>query len=306
MQIKKMNKSPLVSIIILNYNQTDITCAFLESTRQLAYKNYEIIVIDNASADNPSAQIEAGNYPNTRLIISAKNLGFTGGNNLGIRESEGEYVFIVNNDTEVTPYLIDLLLKPFMADATVGVTCPKIRFFDHPDIIQYAGFFPMNHYTGRTFAIGSREKDNGQYDQERETYGAHGAAMMVKREVIDHVGAFEDNFFIYYEEWDWSSRIRKAGYKIIYQGKALIYHKESITMGKESAIKAYYHTRNRLLYMRRNTNFIQFMVFTAFLLFLIVPKSLIKYAVKQQKSHQQAFIRGLLWHINPQKFSLKI
>jgi len=301
-----MNKKPLVSIVILNYNQTKVTCEFLESTRLLTYENYETIVVDNASKQNPVEEINNGSYPNVKLIISDKNLGFTGGNNLGISKAKGDYIFIVNNDTEVTPNLLELLLEPFLRDGKVGVTCPKICFFERPDIIQYAGFFPMNHFTGRTFAVGSREEDKGQHDFERETYGAHGAAMMVKREVIDKVGAFENDFFIYYEEWDWSTRIRKADYKIIYQGQAVVFHKESITMGKESAVKAYFHTRNRLLYMRRNTTSIQLFAFTLFLIFFIIPKSVVKYTVNKQVSHLKAFIRGLLWHVNRQKFSLKI
>jgi GT2 family glycosyltransferase len=292
-----MGENPLVSIITLNYNQTDITCEFLESTRKFTYDNYEIIVVDNASHTDPTEQIRNGNYPKIRLIICEENLGFTGGNNLGMREAKGDFVFIVNNDTEVTDTLLELLLEPFYQDSSIGVVSPKIRFYQHPEIIQYAGFQPINPYTGRTWAIGSREKDFGQYDESRETYGAHGAAMMVKREVIDKVGMFQDNFFIYYEEWDWSSRIRNAGYKIYYQAKAVIYHKESITMGKESAIKAYYHTRNRILYMRRNTTGFQLLIFLLFLVFLVIPKSLIKYLSKRQFRHLIAFMKGILWNL---------
>ncbi len=300
-----MQEKPFVSIITLNYNQTDITCEFLESTKKFTYDNFEIIVIDNASHADPTEQISRGEYPNVRLIISDKNLGFTGGNNLGIKEAKGDFVFIVNNDTEVTNNLLELLLEPFYQDSSIGVVSPKIRFFHHPEIIQYAGFKPINPYTGRTGAVGSREKDLGQHDISGETYGAHGAAMMVKREVIERVGMFPENFFIYYEEWDWSSRISRAGYKIFYQAKALIYHKESITMGKESAIKAYYHTRNRILFMRRNTTSFQLLVFLLFLTTLIIPKSLIKYIRKRQFNHLKAFVRGVLWNVKLSNSAVK-
>src|SRR5690606_27285476 len=113
----------------------------------------------------------------------------------------------------------------------IGVTCPKIKFFHHPDTIQYAGFNPINVYTGRTTAVGSKEIDNGQHNNSGFTHAAHGCAMMVKKEVIEKVGMFPEKFFIYYEELDWSARILNAGYKIFYQGSALIFHKESITMG---------------------------------------------------------------------------
>ncbi|MGD1890231.1 MAG: glycosyltransferase family 2 protein [Cyclobacteriaceae bacterium] len=294
---------PLVSLIALNYNQTDITCEFLESTRNLTYPNYEIIVIDNGSTINPKEQIEAGNYPKTRLIVSEKNLGFTGGNYLGMREANGDFIFIVNNDTEVTEDLLDELLAPFSMDENVGVVSPKIKFFHHPDIIQYAGFKPINPYTGRTGAVGSREKDEGQHNQLRETFGAHGAAMMGKRSVIEDVGMFADNFFIYYEEWDWSARIRRAGYKIYYQPNAVIYHKESITMGKESAIKAYYHTRNRILFMRRNSKKIPLIIFTVFFTMAVVPKSLLRYLRNSQFEHIKAFAKGVTWNLTSSSVS---
>lgn len=288
---------PLISIIALNYNQTDITCEFLESTKKLTYPNYEVIIIDNASKIDPTAQIEEGKYPNTRVLVSDVNLGFTGGNNLGMREAKGDFVFIVNNDTEVTPNLLEELLAPFSMSDRVGVVSPKIKFFHHPEVIQYAGFKPINPYTGRTGAVGSREEDQGQHDQLSETYGAHGAAMMVKKDVIEEVGMFADNFFIYYEEWDWSARIRRAGYKIYYQPKAVIYHKESITMGKESAIKAYYHTRNRILYMRRNSKKFQLFVFAVFFTMMVAPKAVLKYLRNAQFEHLKAFTRGVAWNL---------
>lgn len=291
-----MKETPLVSIIALNFNQTDVTCAFLESTKKLKYSHFETIVVDNASDVDPTEQIRQGNYPNVRLIISEENLGFTGGNNLGMRNARGEFIFIVNNDTEVTPDLINLLLAPFYQDERIGVVSPKIKFYDHPNIIQYAGFQPMNPYTGRTETVGGRQEDDGRYDTPGETNGAHGAAMMVKKEVIETVGMFADNFFIYYEEWDWSTRIRRAGYKIYYQPRATIFHKESITMGKESAIKAYYHTRNRILYMRRNSERGQFLAFAAFFAVFAVPKAVLKYATNLQFKHLNAFARGIIWN----------
>lgn len=296
-------RSPLISIITLTWNQTKITCEFLESTKNLKYKNYEILVCDMGSDVDPTDEINNGNFPNTRVLRSETNLGFSGGNNWGIRQAKGEYIFIVNNDTEITPDLLDVLLEPFLENEEIGVTCPKIRFYHHPDTIQYAGFNPINIFTGRTTAVGSLEKDNGQHDTSGYTYGAHACAMLVKREVIEKVGVFPEKFFIYYEEWDWSSRIIKAGYKIYYQAKGLIYHKESITMGKKSAIKVYYHTRNRILFMRRNTNIPQFFVFMIFFSFLAAPKAIFKFAVAKQFQHLKSYIKGITWNLTTSKYS---
>jgi GT2 family glycosyltransferase len=294
---------PLVSIIALNYNQTTVTCEFLESTKLLTYRNFETIIVDNGSGINPTEQLKAGNYPNLKILLSEKNLGFTGGNNLGMLHAKGDFIFIVNNDTEVTPDLIERLLEPFYEDATIGVVCPKIRFFHNPNVIQYAGFHKMNLLTGRTWAVGSKEEDKGQHDGAGPTHCAHGAAMMVKREVIEKVGMFADKFFIYYEESDWSARIIRAGFKIYYNGKGLIYHKESITMGKESAVKVYYHTRNRILYMRRNTNKLQLAGFLMFFTFFTFPKSVLRYTLKGQFEHLKSFLRGTFWNVTTSSYS---
>ncbi|HTI07362.1 MAG TPA: glycosyltransferase family 2 protein [Puia sp.] len=298
-----LKEQPLISIVTLTWNQTEVTCQFLESTRNLTYKNYEILVCDMGSNIDPTAQINAANYPNTRVLRSEKNLGFTGGNNWGMRQAKGDFVFIVNNDTEVTPELLDVLVEPFFQDPTIGVTCPKIRFYQQPDMIQYAGFNPINTLTGRTTAVGSKEIDKGQCDVSGYTHGAHGCAMLVSREIIEKIGMFPENFFIYYEEWDWSARILKAGYHIYYQAKGLIYHKESITMGKQSAIKVYYHTRNRILYMRRNTSFGQFAVFISFFILFSAPKAVITYLFKRQFQHLKSFLKGMTWNLSASKYS---
>jgi GT2 family glycosyltransferase len=294
---------PLISIVTLNWNQTDVTCAFLESCRSLIYPNFEIIVCDMGSNIDPTDRILNSGYPNTKVMRSETNLGFTGGNNWGMRFAKGEYIFIVNNDTEVTPDLLNKLVQPFLDDPKIGVTSPKIRFFQKKDLIQYAGFNPINVFTGRTTAVGSLQVDNGQFDQSGYTYGAHGCAMLVSRKIIDMVGMFPEKFFIYYEEWDWSARILRAGYKIWYVGDALIYHKESITMGKKSSIKVYYHTRNRILYMRRNTNFIQFTVFISYFVLIAAPKSIALFLYHKQFDHLKSFLRGAFWNLKTSSYS---
>jgi GT2 family glycosyltransferase len=290
-------ETPLISIITLNYNQADITCAFLESTRRLTYPNYEILVCDMASNTDPTAQITAGNYPHTRVLRSQKNLGFAGGNNWGMRQAKGEFFFIVNNDTEVTPDILGKLIRPFYEHRDIGVTCPKIKYFSNPNIIQYAGFNPMNVYTGRTTSIGLMEEDRGQYDTSRPTSAAHGCAMMVKKEILERVGMFAEKFFLYYEEWDWSARIVRAHYKIWYTADAEIYHKESLTVGKTNPIKVYYHTRNRILYMRRNSNPFQFAVFAVVFALFVVPKTTVRFFARKEFLQLRYFVKGILWNL---------
>ena len=288
---------PLVSIITLNYNQTEATCAFLESTRCLQYPRYEVLVCDMASVSDPAPQVLAGNYPHTRLLKSKENRGFAGGNNWGMKQANGSFYFIVNNDTEVTPDLLDKLIQPFYNDPLIGVTCPKIKYFNNPDIIEYAGFNPMNVYTGRTTSIGLKEEDKGQYNESRPTSAAHGCAMMVKKEVVDKVGMFAEKFFLYYEEWDWSARIIRAGFKIWYTSDAEIYHKESLTVGKANPIKVYYHTRNRILYMRRNSNLFQLFIFSLVFTFFVVPKTFAIFLSRREFLQVRYFVKGILWNL---------
>ena len=291
------SSTPLISIITLNYNQSAVTLDFLESARNLRYRNFEILVCDMASHEDVAAIIDPTRYPNTRLLLSPKNLGFAGGNNWGMRQARGDYFFIVNNDTVLTEDILDKLLRPFSEDPAIGVTSPRIMYYDHPNIIQYAGFNPMNMYTGRTTIIGEKEEDRGQYDMSRETAGSHGCAMLVKKDIIARTGMFPEKFFLYYEEWDWSARILKAGYKIWYTADAKIYHKESISVGKSNPMKTYYHTRNRILYMRRNTTWFQLLIFTLFFSFFSLPKSVLGYLVRGQFDHLGNFLRGVAWNL---------
>lgn len=291
-----MSRLPFVSFITINYNQAAVTCQMLDSTRLLTYRNFEVIVVDNASAEDPTPLIAQGNYEGVRVILSDKNLGFSGGNNVGIKAAKGDYYFFLNNDTVVTPDLLEQLLQPFQKDPTVGVVCPKIRFFDHPNVIQYAGYHPLSKYTGRTWAIGLEEQDHGQYDVSGPTHFAHGAAMMVKKEVLAKTGTWEESYFLYYEELDWSARIRRAGFQIYYQAQALIYHKESMSVGKANPMKVYYHIRNRLWFMRRNTQGWPLFVFCVYYFLLAVPKAFMVHLVKREWPYLKAIKEAIKWN----------
>lgn len=295
--------NPLVSIITLNYNGTDTTCSFLESAQNLRYKNFEILVCDMNSDVDPTRQITGKNFPATTLLKSNENLGFAGGNNWGMRQAKGDFYFIVNNDTELTPDLLDKLLAPFFANQQIGVVCPKIKYYHNPDYIQYAGFAKMNMFTGRTHTIGDKQKDDGRFDTAGYTNGAHGCAMMVKKEVADKTGMFPEKFFLYYEEWDWSMRILNAGYKIYYEPSAVIYHKESMSVGKESLLKEYYLSRNRILFMRRNCNAFQLAVFTVFYCCFTLPKTIISYLIAGKFSRLKTYIKALWWNATHSKHS---
>ncbi|HEY4335032.1 MAG TPA: glycosyltransferase family 2 protein [Puia sp.] len=289
---------PLISVIALNWNTTAVTCDFLLSIRkQNTYPNIEVIVVDNASNEDPSDQFLQA-YPGALVVRNSTNLGFSAGNNAGIRKASGDYLFIVNNDTEFTPGLLEGLLEVYEEHPDAGIVCPKFHYFFDKGTIEYAGYYPVNIFTGRNSMIGCREKDHGQYDQMKETHYAHGGAMMVPRRVIEEVGVMPEEFFLYYEEFDWSEQIKRHGFKVYYQPKSLIYHKESMTTGKSSPLKTFYLTRNRILFMRRNTPPLAFSLFALYFVVFTIPKNTLTYLVRGQKEHLNSFWKGILWQFN--------
>jgi GT2 family glycosyltransferase len=289
---------PLVSVITLNWNGLEVTTELLRSIQKHnTYPNIEVIVVDNASTVDPTSALTPI-YPGLKVIRNQQNLGFSAGNNVGIRAAKGDYLFIINNDTEFTPGLIEGLLEVFSKYPDAGIASPKFHYFFHKGTIEYAGYQSVNIFTGRNGMIGSKEKDEGQYNEIMPTHYAHGGAMMVPRKVIDEVGLLHEGFFLYYEEFDWCNQIKKKGYKVYYQPKSLIYHKESMTTGKESPLKTYYITRNRILYMRRNVPLPGLLVFLAYFALFTIPKNTLQFILKKQKDHLRSFWKGILWHFN--------
>ncbi len=288
-----------VSIITVNFNHSYVTDEMLDSIAKVGgYPNLEIIVVDNGSLENPVPAWQL-KYPHVQFIRSDKNLGFAGGNNLGFKAATGDYLFFVNNDTVFTDGLIQTLAETLAVNASVGVVSPKLLYFDDPGMLQYAGYTPMNYYTARNSCIGQFERDNGQYDHLLgETGFAHGAAMMVKREAIEKAGLMAENFFLYYEELDWCDRIKRSGYAIWVNMRATIYHKESISVGKKSALKEYYMNRNRLLFTRRNAPAFARIFFWIYFLFIVTPRNLVDYTKTKNYDFIPQLFRAIWWNIS--------
>ncbi len=295
-----MNQQPLVSIITVNYNQAAVTADLLRSLSCLHYRHFEMIVVDNASVE-PSVFLK-DEFPFITYVASKENSGFAGGNNLGLRYAKGEFVFFINNDTEVTPDLVDTLVHHLRQNPSCGMACPKIKFFQQPDTIQYAGCTDMHPLTSRTYAIGSMQKDDGQFDETQKTGMPHGASMMVPMNVINEVGPMFEVFFLYYEELDWAARIKAAGYTVHYVGAVTIYHKESVSTGRHSPFKTYYIYRNRLLYIRRNYKALNYFIASSFFLLVSSPVHIVKHLLKGERKHAGAIVKALLWNVQHPAF----
>ena len=279
-----------LSIITVNYNGLNDTCALIDSIT--FNEDMEVIVVDNGSKED-EASILQKRYPTIRVIPSDKNIGFAGGNNLGIKAAKGKYLYLINNDTVFKDFNPQILIKRLELSPKIGMVCPKIRFAWDNNPIQYAGYTPLSKITIRNKAIGFGEEDKGQYDTPHQTPYAHGAAMMLKREVIDKVGLMPECYFLYYEELDWSMMITRAGYEIWYEPASTIYHKESQSTGQNSPLRTYYITRNRLLLVKRNMKGLQKYFAYAYLQMIVATRDKLKYLIEGQTDLFKATTKGL-------------
>lgn len=285
-----MHQECKLSIITVNYNGIKDTCALIET---IPFNEYlEVIVVDNASTQN-EASIIRKQFPKVKVIRSEKNLGFAGGNNLGINAAKGKYIFLINNDTVFKEFNIDSLIHRLESSLNIGIVCPKIRFAWGTNPIQFAGYTPLSRITIRNQAIGFGEEDYGQYDTAHPTPYAHGAAMLIKREAINKVGLMSEDYFLYYEEIDWSMMFTRAGYEIWFDPACTVYHKESQSTGQDSPLRTYYITRNRLLLVKRNWHSIYKYLAYCYLMCLVAPRDIIKHILKGRLDLSKAVYRGV-------------
>ena len=279
-----------LSIITINYNGLKDTCELIESIP--FNKEMEVIVVDNASTQD-EASIISEKYPHVKVIRSKQNLGFAGGNNLGIKEAKGKYILLINNDTYFKEFNIDVLTERLESSDRIGIVCPKLRFAWGSNPIQFAGYTPLSPITVRNQAIGFGEEDKGQYNTAHPTPYAHGAAILIKREAIAKVGLMPECFFLYYEELDWSMMFTRAGYEIWYDPACTVFHKESQTTGQNSPLRTYYITRNRLLLVKRNYKGISKYLSYIYLIGIVAPRDIIKYTLKGRFDLVKSVCKGL-------------
>ena len=289
--------SPAVSIITVNYHQREVTADLLRSLSLAGYPNLQVILVDNES-DGRDGDYYREIFPGLTFLHSPENLGFAGANNLGIKAASGDYLFFVNNDTEVGPELIPHLLSGFDSPE-VGAVSPVIRYAEDPAKVQFAGYTQIHPLTGRNKPL--REVQPGQWT---ESPYFHGAAVMIPRWVIGQVGPMPEDYFLYYEELDWSAILRREGYRIRVAQEVFILHKESISTGKNSPLKQYYQTRNRIHFMKLHSKW--YALFLGFFVLISLPKNLLTLAPAHRKAFrlacEDALIRRRFGWKNPKAF----
>ena len=239
---------PLVSVVIINWNGEDILRECLSSLFTQNYRNIQVIVLDNNSKDKSKEIIK--NFKKVELIEGDKNLGFAQGNNVAYAKAKGEYVLLLNNDTIVTKNFLKHLVAFLEKDKDIGIVQPKILYKGNPSyndntINSIGAFFTP---TGFLYYPGYGKKSNlSMYSRENEIFSAYGACMLVRKKLIDKIGLFDSDFFLYFEETDFCLRVHLAGYKIIYTPESSIYHKGGVSARKFGNEKIFFHSfKNRI------------------------------------------------------------
>ena len=233
-----------VAVVILNYKSKEETLKCALSVLKSDYSNLEVIVVDNNSSDGLGDEINIAT--NIIFIQNSENLGYSCGNNVGIKRAlkDGvDFVFILNPDTTIKKDAISYLVMCARKE-DVGIVGPKIFFGDKKTIWYAGGIFDFANVLGTHKGV--NEKDNGQFNNEGETDFVSGGAMFVRSEVFNKVGLFDENYFLYYEDADFCIRAKKKGFKLLYCPYAEVYHENAKSTGLGSPLQDYYITRNRM------------------------------------------------------------
>ncbi len=241
--------SPLIYVVIVSWNRADDTIECLKALASSDYSNYRPLIVDNGSTDGSPDAIRAA-FPAVEVIANEDNLGFARANNIGIEhalQQGADYVLLLNNDTLVDERLLTELVAVGESDPKIGMLVPKIyypstgsgRSHGEKGRLWSAGA-RWRRFPPRVTIIGFGREDGPAYSVQREVDYATGCAMLVKREVFERVGMFDPAFFMYHEDYDFSARVRRGGYRIVYVPQAVMWHKVSASTGEESPLKWYY------------------------------------------------------------------
>lgn len=249
-------KLPLVTVIVPHWNGWSILEPCLTSLQKSSYMPLSVVVVDNASTDDSVQQVNE-NFPDVRIIQNSENLGFAGGCNVGIRETDSDFYLILNNDTTHEPDWINHLVERMLVDDKVAAVQPKIMSAQDPEHFDYAGGVGgLMDVLAYPFALGriftTMEKDDGAYDAPEDIFWASGTALLLRSSALDEVGLFDETFFAHMEEIDLCWRLQNAGWRILNAPAARIYHHSGWTLPPDRFMKKYLNHRNNLMMIVKN------------------------------------------------------
>jgi GT2 family glycosyltransferase len=303
-----LEKNPLVSIIIVNYNGIKFIERCLSSVLNSDYPNFEVIFVDNASTDGSYELVKKlfGSDPRLTIIRNNKNLGFTGGNNIGFWYAKGDYIIFLNNDTEVSQNWLRVLVEIMNSDLRIGAAqCKLLNLYDKRRIDSAGQFIdPLGYGYPRSY-----EEDKGQYDNVEEIFYADGATLIVKRPAINQVLLnglpFDPDYFpIYYEDADLCWRVRLRGYKVILIPTSIVYHARSAAkLHKLSSYLIFSHVKNRIMTLIKNYGLGNLIKYMPLLLFFETIRAMILLKIKPD--HSIAILKAILWNLKNLKKTWK-
>jgi len=286
-------KPPLVYIVMLTWNQREDTLACLDSLNRMTYPNYRLVVVDNSSMDGTEQAVKT-QYPEVQVIVNPRNLGFTGGTNVGLRYAlaqGADFVFSINNDTLVEANILDVLV----AHATppdVGVVAPKIYYADEPKRIWSVGA-RRHPLTLEMTDKGRDEIDAGQWDQVLERDYLVGCAHLLKRSLLEEIGLLDEVFFLYYDDMDFCLRARLAGYRLLMVPEAQMWHKVAASAGGVgSPRERYYMARSSVWFFRKHVQGLRWLIVVPYRSGSAV-KALFRLGIRGQWTTTRAYLRGL-------------
>ncbi|MFQ5340063.1 MAG: glycosyltransferase family 2 protein [Anaerolineae bacterium] len=238
---------PRISVVIPNWNGLQHLDTCLSALDRQTFDDFEIIVVDNASSDGSVAFIQL-KYPQAKVIELPENRGFAGACNAGIRAAQGEFIVLLNNDTEVDPGWLAAIVDAFQRHPEAGIVASKMLLFDQRDIFHTAGdFYGFDGIPGNR---GVWERDDGQFDREEYVFSACGGSAACRRTMLDQIGLLDEDFFFSCEDLDLAWRAQLAGWRVLYTPAAVVYHKLSATGGGATA--SFYDGRNFLYLIAKN------------------------------------------------------
>lgn len=302
---------PKVSVLVLSYNGRDLLKECLDSYLANDYPVFDITVIDNGSTDGTKEYVEK-DFPAVELLRTERNLGYAGGFNFGmvhvLGKADVKYLLITNNDVKADRHIISELVKVAEGDDRIGFVSGKVYYYDHPDVFQTVGK-QEDLICWNGDHIGNMEQDRGQYDRIEERVFSDDVFTLTSRKLYEDVGGYDAEFRFQYEETDWQARAKKAGYRIVYTPYARLWHKVSATIGRESALQAYYDTRNLMLVILRHRSAKFFRRFFPWYLKETVIKGSLRRLLKRRQLSAfiriwQGFFAGMIWGARNRMFTV--
>ncbi|HLA69399.1 MAG TPA: glycosyltransferase family 2 protein [Bacteroidota bacterium] len=282
----------ILSVVLVNYNGFRDTLDCIASLHASSLRDIDLIVVDNASTDGSVAQLRA-THPDLHLICNTENLGFSAGNNVGIRralETDSGYVLLLNNDTIVDTRALEVMIQTMEENPEAGIVGAKILYFDQPGTVWFAGGqFNRNSGFGKHFGLG--KPDDGSFDAVRPCDFITGCCLLARREVFDQIGLLDEDFFAYLEDVDFCMRARDKGFTILYQPRARIHHKVSSTTAWDSPLYLYFNLRNKIVFLRKRSRPARWMPYIPLLVYYYL-RQFARLIIKRRNAHA---VRAAWW-----------